>query len=112
MMMGALLDQLARSRDDTLAHELVPDLVLLARARAAAAASGRPLHAYVLFACRRFMDAGREEAWTRLIGRFQDGADPAPCFVEAALLHSFERATACGCGHVHEERLEHPVPST
>ena len=98
MMMGALLGQLARAPDDSLVLELVPDLVLLARAREAAAARGRSLNAYVLAACRRFMDHASEEEWTTLIGRFQGGAEPGPSFVEAALRRSLDAAAGCECG--------------
>ena len=111
MMMGDLLRRLARAPDDSLVLELVPDIVLLARARQAAAAGGRSLGAYVLAACRRYMDAASEEEWTALVGRFQDGAEPGPSFVEAALRRSLDAAPGCGCGTGQGGRLREPAGS-
>ena len=52
MMLGATLKELARTSDESVALELLPDLVLLGRARAAAEAEGLSLNQYVLGACR------------------------------------------------------------
>ena len=53
---GTTLKELARTSDESVALELLPDLVLLARTRAAAAAAGLSLNQYVLDACRAFLD--------------------------------------------------------
>ena len=42
MMLGQTLKELARTSDELVALELLPDLVLLARTRAAAAPAGCP----------------------------------------------------------------------
>ena len=52
MMLGQTLKELARTSDESVALELLPDLVLLGRARAAAAAADLSLNQYVLGACR------------------------------------------------------------
>ena len=56
MMLGQTLKELARTSDESVALELLPDLVLLGRARAAAAAADLTLNQYVLGACRVFDD--------------------------------------------------------
>jgi hypothetical protein len=65
MMLGRMLKELARAPDESVALELLPDLVLLCRTRAAAAAAALSLNRYVLRACRAFLDAP-----TRRNGRF------------------------------------------
>ena len=109
MMVGQILRRLALSADDSLVLDLVPDLVLLARAREAAESGGRSLSGYVAAACRGFIDSASEDEWTTLIGRFQNGAEPGASFVEAALRRSLD-AGGCGCGAVHGRAREPVAP--
>jgi hypothetical protein len=97
MMLGQTLNALARSSDESLALELLPDLVLLARARSVAAAAGLSLNQYVLGACRAFLDRAGEEAWATLMSRLRDGAEPGVTLVALAVQQSLD-AGACGCG--------------
>jgi hypothetical protein len=97
MMLGQTLKQLACTSDQSVALELLPDLVLLARARAAAAAAGLSLNQYVLGACRVFLDRADEEDWTTLMGHLRDGAEPGVTVVAMALQRQLD-VGACGCG--------------
>jgi hypothetical protein len=97
MMLGQTLKQLARTSDESVALELLPDLVLLARTRAAAAAAGLSLNQYVLGACRVFLDRAGEEDWTTLMGHLRGGAEPGVTVVAMALQRQLE-AGPCGCG--------------
>ncbi len=76
MMLGQTLKELARTSDELVALELLPDLVLLGRTRAAAAAAGLSLNQYVLGACRAFLDRAAEDEWATLMSRLRDGAEP------------------------------------
>jgi hypothetical protein len=98
MMLGRTLEQLARSSDESVSLELLPDLVLLGRARAAAAAAGLSLNQYVLGACRVFLDRADEEDWVTLMGRLRDGAEPGVTVVAMALERQIDGG-GCGCGH-------------
>jgi hypothetical protein len=97
MMLGQTLKELAGTSDESLALELLPDLVLLARTRAAAAAAGLSLNHYVLGACRGFLDRAGEEEWATLMSRLRDGAEPGITVVEAAVRQRLE-AGECACG--------------
>ena len=97
MMLGATLKELARTSDESVALELLPDLVLLGRARAAAAAADQSLNQFVLAACRAFLDRGDEEEWSHLMSRLRDGAEPGATLVAIAVQRSLD-AKACGCG--------------
>jgi hypothetical protein len=97
MMLGQTLKQLACTSDESVALELLPDLVLLSRARAAAAAADLSLNQYVLGACRVFLDRAGEEDWTTLMGHLRDGAEPGVTVVAMALQRQLD-ARACGCG--------------
>ena len=97
MMLGQTLKELARTSDETVALELLPDLVLLGRARAAAAAAGLALNQYVLGACRAFLDRAGEEEWTMLMSRLRDGAEPGVTLVAISVQRRLD-AGACGCG--------------
>lgn len=97
MMLGQTLKQLARTCDDSVAVELLPDIVLLGRARAAAAAADVSLNQFVLGACRAFLDRGGEEEWAQLMGRLRDGAEPGVTLVAIAVQRRLD-AGACGCG--------------
>jgi hypothetical protein len=97
MMLGQTLNELARSADESVALDLMPDLVLLGRARAAAAAAGLSLNQYVLGACRSLLERGDEEAWATLMSRLRDGAEPGVTLVAMAVQLKLD-AAACGCG--------------
>jgi hypothetical protein len=97
MMLGQTLRQLERTSDESVVLELLPDLVLLGRARAAAAAAGLSLNQYVLGACRVFLDRAGEEDWTTLMGHLRDGAEPGTTVVAMALNRQLG-AGGCGCG--------------
>jgi hypothetical protein len=97
MMLGQTLNALARTTDESATLELLPDLVLLGRARAAAAASGLSLNQYVLGACRAFLDRASEEEWASLMSRLRDGAEPGVTLVALSVRLKLG-APACGCG--------------
>jgi hypothetical protein len=97
MMLGATLKELARTSDESVALELLPDLVLLGRARAAAAAAEMSLNQFVLAACRAFLDRGGEEEWSHLMSRLRDGAEPGITLVALAVQRRLD-TEACGCG--------------
>jgi hypothetical protein len=97
MMLGATLKELARTSDESVALELLPDLVLLGRARAAAAVAEVSLNQFVLAACRAFLDRGGEEEWAHLMSRLRDGAEPGITLVALAVRRRLD-TEACGCG--------------
>jgi hypothetical protein len=97
MMLGQTLKELARTSDESVALELMPDLVLLGRTRAAAAAAGLSLNQYVLGACRAFLDRAGDEEWATLTSRLRDGAEPGVTPVAIAVEGRLD-AGACGCG--------------
>jgi hypothetical protein len=97
MMLGQTLNELARTSDETFVLELLPDLVLLGRARAAAAAADLSLNQYVLGACRAFLDRAGEEDWATLMSRLRDGAEPGVTLVAIAVQRRLDAET-CGCG--------------
>jgi hypothetical protein len=97
MMLGQTLKELARTSDESVVLELLPDLVLLGRARAAAAAAGLSLNQYVLGACRAFFDRADEEEWASLMSRLRDGAEPGVTLVAMAVRQRLD-AGACRCG--------------
>jgi hypothetical protein len=97
MMLGQTLKELARTSDESEVLELLPDLVLLARARAAAGAAGLSLNQYVLGACRAFLDRAGEEEWATFMSRLRDGAEPGVTLVAMAVQQRLD-AGACGCG--------------
>ena len=104
LMLGQTLKELARTSDESVALELMPDLVLLGRTRAAATAAGLSLNQYVLGACRAFLDRAGEEEWATLMSRLRDGAEPGVTLVAIAVQGQLE-AGACGCGReVRRER--------
>jgi hypothetical protein len=96
MMLGQTLNELARTSDETFVLELLPDLVLLGRARAAAGAD-LSLNRYVLGACRAFLDRAGEEDWATLMSRLRDGAEPGVTLVAIAVQRRLD-GEACGCG--------------
>jgi hypothetical protein len=100
MMLGQTLKELARTSDESAALTLLPDLVLLARVRSAAAAAGLSLNQYVLAACRAFLDRAAEEEWATLMSRLRDGAEPGVTLVAMAVQRGLD-AGACGCGRGH-----------
>jgi hypothetical protein len=102
MMLGQTLKELARTSDESVALELLPDLVLLGQARDAAAAADLSLNQYVLGACRGFLDHAGEEEWATLMSRLRDGAQPGVTLVKLAVQRQLDAAT-CGCGR--------PLPS-
>ena len=69
MMLGRTLKELAETSDESVVVPLLPDLILLARARAAAEPAGLSLNQYVLGACRAFLDGAAEEDWATLMSR-------------------------------------------
>ena len=97
MMLGQTLKELARTSDESVALPLLPDLILLARVRAAAAPAGLSLNEYVLGACRAFLDRAAEEEWATLMSRLRDGAEPGVTLVEMAVRRRLD-AGACDCG--------------
>ena len=97
MMLGQTLKELARTSDESVALELLPDLVLLGRAREAAAAADLSLNQYVLGACRAFLGRAGEEEWAALMSRLRDGAEPGVTLVAIAVQRRLD-AGACGCG--------------
>jgi hypothetical protein len=97
MMLGRTLKELARTSDESVVLELMPDLVLLCRTRAAATAAGLSLNQYVLGACRAFLDRAGEEEWATLMSRLRDGAEPGITLVAIAVQGRLD-AAACGCG--------------
>lgn len=98
MMLGQTLKELARTSDETVALELLPDLVLLGRTREAAATAGSSLNEYVLGACRAFLDRAGEDEWATLMSRLRDGAEPGVTLVALAVQRRLD-AIGCGCGH-------------
>jgi hypothetical protein len=97
MMLGQTLKELARTSDESAALELLPDLVLLGRARLAAATADLSLNQYVLGACRAFLERAGEEEWATLMSRLRDGAEPGVTLVAMAVQLKLD-ATACECG--------------
>ena len=97
MMLGQTLKELARTSDETVALELLPDLVLLGRAREAAAAANLSLNQYVHGACRAFLDRADEDEWATLMSRLRDGAEPGVTLVALAVQRRLY-AGRCGCG--------------
>jgi hypothetical protein len=95
MMLGRALKELARTSEESVALELLPDLVLLGRARAAAAAANLSLNQYVLGACRAFLERGGEEEWATLMSRLRDGAEPGVTLVAIAVRQRLD-VGACG----------------
>jgi hypothetical protein len=100
MMLGQTLKELARTSDESAALALLPDLVMLARVRSAAAAAGLSLNQYVLAACRAFLDRAAVEEWATLMSRLRDGAEPGVTLVAMAVQRRLD-AAACGCGRGH-----------
>jgi hypothetical protein len=98
MMLGQTLKELAHASDETVALELMPDLVLLSRTQEAAAAAGLSLNRYVHGACRAFLERAGEEEWATLMSRLRDGAEPGVTLVALAVRRRLE-ASGCGCGH-------------
>jgi hypothetical protein len=98
MMLGQTLKELARTADESVVLELMPDLVLLSRTRAAAAAHDLSLNQYVLGACRAFLDRAGEEEWATLMSHLRDGAEPGITLVTIAVRQTLD-AGPCGCGH-------------
>jgi hypothetical protein len=96
MMLGRTLKELARTSDETVALELLPDLVLLGRTRAAAGAAGLSLNEYVLDACRGFLDRAGEEEWATLMSRLRDGAEPGITLVAIAVQLRLDRGAPGG----------------
>jgi hypothetical protein len=96
-LLGQTLKQLARTSDESVALELLPDLVLLGRTRAAAAAAGLPLNQFVLRACRAFLDRAGAAEWASLMSRLREGAEPGVTLVAMALQPVLD-GRACGCG--------------
>ncbi len=97
MMLGQTLNELGRTSDQSVALDLLPDLVLLARTQAAAAAAGLSLNGYVLGACRAFLDRAGEEEWSTLMSRLRNGAEPGVTLVALALQRTLD-SSSCGCG--------------
>ena len=97
MMLGQTLKELARTTDESVVLELMPDLVLLSRTRAAAAAEDLSLNQYLLGACRAFLDRAGEEEWATLMSRLRDGAEPGITLVALAVQQRLD-AEACRCG--------------
>jgi hypothetical protein len=97
MMLGQTLNELGRTSDESIALDLLPDVVLLARTQAAADAAGLSLNGYVLGACRAFLDRAGEEEWSALMSRLRDGAEPGVTLVALALQRRFD-SSGCGCG--------------
>ena len=97
MMLGQTLKELARTADETVVLELMPDLVLLSRTRAAAAAEDLSLNQYVLGACRAFLDRAGEEEWATLMSHLRNGAEPGITLVTLAVRQRLD-AGGCGCG--------------
>lgn len=97
MMLGQTLKELERTSDQSVALELLPDLVLLSRARMAAAAADLSLNHFVLGACRAFLDRAGEEEWATLMSRLRDGAEPGVTLVAIAVQRRLD-AGVCGCG--------------
>ena len=96
MMFGQALRALECEADESLALGLLPDLVLLSRARAAAAALDLTLNQYLLGACRSFLERADEEEWATLMSRLRDGAEPGLTLVSTAVQRRLD-ATRCGC---------------
>jgi hypothetical protein len=100
MMLGQTLKELARTADESVVLELMPDLVLLSRTQAAAAAEDLSLNQYVLDACRAFLDRAGEEEWVTLMSHLRDGAEPGITLVALAVQHRLD-ARPCGCARRH-----------
>jgi hypothetical protein len=106
MMLGRMLNELARTSDESVVLEFLPDLVLLARARAAAVATGISLNQYAVGACRAFLDRADEEEWASFMSRLREGAEPGATLVTIAVQRRLD-GHRCGCGrvdHRHERR--------
>ena len=97
MRLGQTRTELARTTDESVVLELMPDLVLLSRTRAAAAAEDLSLNQYLLGACRAFLDRAGEEEWATLMSRLRDGAEPGITLVALAVRQRLD-AEACRCG--------------
>jgi hypothetical protein len=108
MMLGRMLKELARAPDESAAVELLPDLVLLGRTRAAAAMAALSLNQYVLRACRAFLDRADEAEWTVLMSRLRDGAEPGVTLVAMAVARRLD-AEACDGGHELPARGQPPA---
>jgi hypothetical protein len=108
MMLGQTLKELARTTDESLSVELLPDLVLLGRTRAAAATAGLSLNHYVLRACRSFLDRADEGEWAVLMSRLRDGAEPGITLVALAVARRLD-AEACDGGHERPVRGQPPA---
>jgi hypothetical protein len=108
MMLGRTLKELARTSDESVAVELLPDLVLLGRTRAAAAMAALSLNQYVLRACRAFLDRADEAEWTVLMSRLRDGAEPGITLVAMAVARRLD-AEACDGAHERPARGQPPA---
>jgi hypothetical protein len=99
-MLGQMLKELARTADESVVLELMPDLVLLSRTRTAAAAEDLSLNQYVLGACRAFLDRAGKEEWATLMSHLWDGAEPGITLVALAVRQRLD-ARPCGCAWRH-----------
>lgn len=73
MLLGQLLGEVRRHENPAALLAEEPDLVLLARAQAAAERAGQGLGDFVAEAVAAFFDHADEGEWARLVGRLQDG---------------------------------------
>jgi hypothetical protein len=84
-MLGHVLEDLRRGGDPvTLLGEQL-DIVVLARAHAAAAAQGESLDGYARQAVQRFLNQASEADWAQLIGYLRDGRPAAPISLDVML---------------------------
>jgi len=67
------------------------DIVVLARAHAAAARAGESLDAYIARAVRRFLDSASEDEWAQLMGRLRDGEAAGSVSVDLMLRRALKQ---------------------
>ncbi|RDD63043.1 hypothetical protein [Ferruginivarius sediminum] len=73
MLLGQVLRDAGRHPDPVALLAEEPDIVLLARAQAAAAAAGESLGTFVQESVTAFLNGAEEDEWTQLVGYLQDG---------------------------------------
>jgi hypothetical protein len=97
MNLGTVLQNLRNEPDPValLCDDL--DLVIVARASAAADRNGERLTQYVQVAVAEFLDRATEEDWAQLIGRLRDGQSGAGTCINLMLRRRLREEAHHGC---------------
>ena len=100
MNLGTVLQNLRNEPDPVtlLSDDLdLVDLVIVARASAAADRNGERLTQYVQVAVAEFLDRATEEEWAQLIGRLRDGRSGAGTCINLMLRRRLRQEAHHGC---------------